>query len=712
MKKFILIAIVSFLCLEATAQNVGIGTISPNSNALLELQNNSNPLGLLLPRQDISTFPVMGASEAGIMVYNPTDNKVYTFDGNNWISSTSEWGVNGNDIFNLNSGNVGIGTNNPLRKIHIYDTAGFDGIRIENTDPTGGALAIFRNDNPAAIAQMGLNGSANGIYPNALFITQNGNHPIKFGTSFIDRMIITGAGDIGIGTLNPVARLHVQNSSSVGSQRGSLMAYSNNNSQSNAIVAVGSNSGLPSGFVYSRAHLAGYGNGPLGFADYGVWGHVPSGTWGVLASNGIDSIAPNTYAALGGLTHSALFMGGNVGLGTTNPSQTLDVEGRVAIYAGLNGDPTIRGIGAISWTRIGANGSGLAFWGNNNVDVDNIPQMFLNNLGYLGIGTTSPFANLHVSGTGLYTGRLELTATTDASGAANSGVLEIANTLRIDGNEIITNTNSPLYLQNDNNGDLFVDGNTLFVDASTASIGIGTTTQKVRLSVNGRLYVKGNGNPGTGDIFTPTIDLSIDDSDTGIDVPADGELSFYTNNQQRIRIRPSGYIGVRTSIPASDFHIKQTTSTFPNPSSGGLIFEQSGNTNRWQVWNSNPYLSFASNGTRVAYINDATGAWVTTSDARLKKDINNMPSILNKVEQLRPVSYKFNNRESEETTIGFLAQDVETLFPEVVSKDPGTDGYYGVAYGQMSVIAIKAIQELKAENDELRARIEALENTK
>ncbi|HMR01401.1 MAG TPA: hypothetical protein PKA32_03355 [Candidatus Gracilibacteria bacterium] len=70
------------------------------------------------------------------------------------------------------------------------------------------------------------------------------------------------------------------------------------------------------------------------------------------------------------------------------------------------------------------------------------------------------------------TGRTEVQANIDASGTQGSGSLEIANALRLDGNEIITNANSALYLQHDNNGDLYVDNGTLFVDASANSVNV------------------------------------------------------------------------------------------------------------------------------------------------------------------------------------------------------------------------------------------------
>ena len=63
--------------------------------------------------------------------------------------------------------------------------------------------------------------------------------------------------------------------------------------------------------------------------------------------------------------------------------------------------------------------------------------------------------------------------------------------------------------------------------------------------------------------------------------------------------------------------------------------------------------------------------------------------------------------------IGFIAQEIETIVPEVVS---GQEGRKGISYGQITPILTKAIQEqqkqikeLKSENSELKLRLEKLE---
>jgi hypothetical protein len=107
---------------------------------------------------------------------------------------------------------------------------------------------------------------------------------------------------------------------------------------------------------------------------------------------------------------------------------------------------------------------------------------------------------------------------------------------------------------------------------------------------------------------------------------------------------------------------------------------------------------------------DSTGAWTISSDRRLKTDISPAVGNLDAALQLRPVHYKWI-AEGEKGTAhtGFIAQEVREVLPEFVIGDEDK-GTLTVNYGQMSVVAIGAVQELKAENDQLKARIAALES--
>jgi len=126
----------------------------------------------------------------------------------------------------------------------------------------------------------------------------------------------------------------------------------------------------------------------------------------------------------------------------------------------------------------------------------------------------------------------------------------------------------------------------------------------------------------------------------------------------------------------------------------------------------NIYLGSSSNASQVVYSKGA----VVTSDVRFKKDISQLTEGLDSIMALIPVSYKYKAQdESDKFNIGFIAQQVETVLPDLVKMDPET-GYYYVSYEGVIPVAVKAIQEqqveiedLKAKNQELEARLERLE---
>ena len=89
------------------------------------------------------------------------------------------------------------------------------------------------------------------------------------------------------------------------------------------------------------------------------------------------------------------------------------------------------------------------------------------------------------------------------------------------------------------------------------------------------------------------------------------------------------------------------------------------------------------------------------SDAKLKTDIHTINNALGIVGQLRGVSYKW--LKDGKPSIGVIAQEVEEVIPEVVH----TTDYEGkevksVDYGKMVGVLINAINELKAEVEELK----------
>jgi len=98
---------------------------------------------------------------------------------------------------------------------------------------------------------------------------------------------------------------------------------------------------------------------------------------------------------------------------------------------------------------------------------------------------------------------------------------------------------------------------------------------------------------------------------------------------------------------------------------------------------------------------------VSPSDKRLKQNIQPLENATAKLAQLRGVSFEWKDAEQDTgTQIGVIAQEVETVLPELVSTD--SDGYKSVAYGQLTAVLVEAVKELKAENAALRAETQAL----
>jgi hypothetical protein len=89
------------------------------------------------------------------------------------------------------------------------------------------------------------------------------------------------------------------------------------------------------------------------------------------------------------------------------------------------------------------------------------------------------------------------------------------------------------------------------------------------------------------------------------------------------------------------------------------------------------------------------GTVTSSSDIRLKTNIRELPSVLDKLDNIRTVYY--NNKVGDKLNhIGFLAQDFENEFPELLKHD-SADAYYALDYSRVTVLLMKCIKELKSE---------------
>jgi hypothetical protein len=171
--------------------------------------------------------------------------------------------------------------------------------------------------------------------------------------------------------------------------------------------------------------------------------------------------------------------------------------------------------------------------------------------------------------------------------------------------------------------------------------------------------------------------------------------------------------------------------TFNYNSSGAEVFLQNNRTSSGTVAafqyriNNSPQ----SGGTILASTSGYTGG--NFSDYRLKNNIADLTGSLDKIAQLRPISYNHVNT-PDKTELGFIAHEINDVFPEFVHGEKDAvwtqediDNYEGqlpdVEVGDIKAQQVEyfskewtthilqAIKELKAENDALKARIETLE---
>lgn len=204
----------------------------------------------------------------------------------------------------------------------------------------------------------------------------------------------------------------------------------------------------------------------------------------------------------------------------------------------------------------------------------------------------------------------------------------------------------------------------------------------------------------------------------------EGTGKLVTKNQTDNRIvqtlTADGKAGFGTFAPAVRLHVKQQTDNGGfNPANDGFRLEAaSGESWTLQTQAAGDLVFDSGLGSGYAYISRNSGAFNITSDARFKRDIQPLGPLLDRVLALEPVTFRYLHAPADSPpVVGFIAQQVLPLFPEVVDEK---DGQYAIGYDAFGPIAIGAIQELNtkleaqlaardAEVAELKSRLEKLE---
>jgi hypothetical protein len=108
----------------------------------------------------------------------------------------------------------------------------------------------------------------------------------------------------------------------------------------------------------------------------------------------------------------------------------------------------------------------------------------------------------------------------------------------------------------------------------------------------------------------------------------------------------------------------------------------------------------------------SVGGLVETSDRNEKQNIQTVDNALDKVMNMRGVNFEWKQNASEtrstDTQLGFVAQELEEVLPEVVMTNE--DGQKSVAYSHVTAVLVEAVKELQATIETLKAEVESLKN--
>ncbi|MFH1845072.1 MAG: tail fiber domain-containing protein, partial [bacterium] len=125
-----------------------------------------------------------------------------------------------------------------------------------------------------------------------------------------------------------------------------------------------------------------------------------------------------------------------------------------------------------------------------------------------------------------------------------------------------------------------------------------------------------------------------------------------------------------------------------------------------------PTCAFFDGNVDVAGDLCATGTIGVCSDARYKKDVEDLECALSKVSALRGVTYRWRQDEFPKKNFdgnvhhGFIAQELQQVLPDAIHED--SQGYLSVDYSRVTPLLVEALKEQQKEIDELRTMIEQL----
>ena len=423
----------------------------------------------------------------------------------------------------------------------------------------------------------------------------------------------------------------------------------------------------------------------------------------------IDAQADKLVVNEGGVgPRLTILDGGNVGVGTTTPDTTLHVVGAFKLEDGSQGAGKVLTSDANGLAVWQPPTGGGGHWTANGNDIHNT------NSGKVGIGTTTPGPPLHVYNTVQgSTVRVENSTSTGTINVRTPGCDMYYGVLGNKG-----------YIMNASNTDLAIgtNGLTRMTVTSAGDVGLGTTTPGAELDIFSpdnlaRIIMKNPASTNGANFRLNGLELSILNRDAG-------PLFFATSNLERMRITPSGDVGIGTTAPAHKLDVRGNMRL-----GNGSEFEQdihfwSGNGS-WQV-GTNDAGNGALNNQFYIY-DDAVGQYRLT----VQRSTGYVGIGTTTPQSALAVNGKITAKEVEVTLAGFpdyvFEPDYDLMTLEEVEAYIQEHGHLphvpsaceveenGLGLGEMNKILLEKVEELtlhliekEAELKQLRADVDAL----
>jgi hypothetical protein len=445
-----------------------------------------------------------------------------------------------------------------------------------------------------------------------------------------------------------------------------------------------------------------------------------------IGITGTGTYLPLTFST-GGSERMRVDTSGNVGIGTSSPGTKFHVDGgAVSTYMRVSNTASTNGL----YVGLDSAGESLV----SAVDAKplkfattNTERMRLDSSGNLGLGVTpsawnsSRRAFQFPNGSGLFGGNSfpYTSVFTNAFNNTSDAWIYVTSSEAASRYDQIAGQHRFFTAPSGTAGNAITFTQAMTLDAS-GRLGIGLTSPIDTLQVNGGITVGSDSNADARSRFYESFGLTIDAGVTNA-----RPILFRTQGAERARIDSSGNLLVGTtsstggaaktdfvaSNTGANFRFQTTSGSYngtmiylvaDRAASGGydLIGAYAAGTGQFRV-----------NGAGVIYAQNTTVQSI--SDRRLKDNIRDASEGLDVISALRPVRYDWkegygNDRKDQ---LGFIAQEVEAVFPEAVSewqvsKDDETV-YKTVGPGALIPVLVKAIQEQQALINSLKARLDA-----